>query len=182
MRQLCKCTLSIASLKSVQIVVSNEPRKTRPSVNTARTNIPRLYRFYQFFVWFISFILDRKRSIVSKSEKTSSPLPPTRYLKNSLPRRFMLIWYGNPRWSTGNRGRATSGGRGRVTPLWVRFGSGRQVVTGPLFYLFFSYGFGWCWLFFSSFLFFEIRYDSFLSFPAIFIIVCSFLLSFYNFP
>ena len=42
--------VQIASLKSVQIVVSNEPRKTRPSVNTARTNIPRLYRFYQFFV------------------------------------------------------------------------------------------------------------------------------------
>ena len=182
MRQLCKCTLSIASLKSVQIVVSNEPRKTRPSVNTARTNIPRLYRFYQFFVWFISFILDRKRSIVSKSEKTSSPLPPTRYLKNSLPRRFMLIWYGNPRWSTGNRGRATSGGRGRVTSLWVRFGSGRQVLTGPLFYLFFSYGFGWCRLFFSSFLFFEIRYDSFLSFPTILLSFFPFLLSFYNFP
>lgn len=63
MLQLCKCTLSIASLKSVQIVVSNESRKTRPSVNTARANIPRLYRFYQILVWFISFTLDWKRSI-----------------------------------------------------------------------------------------------------------------------
>ena len=66
-------------------------RLQKQYVNTARANIPRLYRFYQFFVWFISFILDRKRSIVSKSEKASSPLPPTRYLKNSLHRRKNFI-------------------------------------------------------------------------------------------
>ena len=53
----------MASLKSVRVVVFNEPRQSRPSAITAYANIPRLDGVYQFFVWFILFILDRKRSI-----------------------------------------------------------------------------------------------------------------------
>ena len=71
----------MASLKSVRIVVFNEPRQSRPSAITAYANIPRLDGVYQFFEWFISFILDRKRSIALSVRQTPSPSPPTRYLK-----------------------------------------------------------------------------------------------------
>ena len=68
-------------LRSVRSVVLNEPQQTRPSAITTYANIPRWYRFLQFFLWFISFILDRKRTIPLLVRQTSSPSPPTRYLK-----------------------------------------------------------------------------------------------------
>ena len=74
-------TQLITSLRSVRIVVFNEPQRARPSAITTYANIRRWYRFFQFFVWFISFILDRKRSIALSFGQTSSPSPPARYLK-----------------------------------------------------------------------------------------------------
>ena len=75
-------TQLITSLRSVRIVVFNEPQRARPSAITTYANIRRWYRFFQFFVWFISFILDRKRSITLSFGQTSSPAPPpARYLK-----------------------------------------------------------------------------------------------------
>ena len=74
-------TQLITSLRSVWSVVFNEPKRTRPSAITTYANIRRWYRFFRFFVWFISFILDRKRSITLSFVQTSSPSPPTRYLK-----------------------------------------------------------------------------------------------------
>ena len=76
-----QCTQLITSLRSVRIVVFNEPQRARPSAITTYANIPRWYRFFQFFVWFISFILDRKRSIALSFGQTSSCSPPARYLK-----------------------------------------------------------------------------------------------------
>ena len=76
-----QCTQLITSLTSVRSVVFNKPQRTRPSAITTYANIPRWYRFSRFFVWFISFILDRKRSIALSFGQTSSPSPPTRYLK-----------------------------------------------------------------------------------------------------
>ena len=71
-----QCTQLITSLRSVRIVVFNEPQRARPSAITTYANIPRWYRFFQFFVWFISFILDRKCSIALSFGETSSPSPP----------------------------------------------------------------------------------------------------------
>ena len=58
-----QCTQLITSLRSVRIVLFNEPQRARPSAITTYANIRRWYHFFQFFVWFISFILERKRSI-----------------------------------------------------------------------------------------------------------------------
>ena len=79
----------MASLKSVRIVVFNEPRQSRPSAITAYANIPRLDGVYQFFVWFISFILDRKRSIALSVRQTSSPFPPPGIWKLSIPTTYI---------------------------------------------------------------------------------------------
>ena len=76
-----QCTQLITCLRSVRSVVFNKPQRTRPSAITTYANIPRWYRFFRLFVWFISFILDRKRSIALSFGQTSSPSPPTRYLK-----------------------------------------------------------------------------------------------------
>ena len=59
----------------------NELQQTKPSAITTYANIPRVDRFCQFFVWFISFILDRKRLIALSVTQSSSPSPPTWYLK-----------------------------------------------------------------------------------------------------
>ena len=74
-------TQLITCLRSVWSVVFNEPKRTRPSAITTYANIRRWYRFFRFFAWFISFILDWKRSITLSFVQTSSPSPPTRYLK-----------------------------------------------------------------------------------------------------
>ena len=76
-----QCTQLITCLRSVWSVVFNKPQRTKPSAITTYANIPRWYRFFRLFVWFISFILDRKRSIALSFGQTSSPSPPTRYLK-----------------------------------------------------------------------------------------------------
>ena len=68
-----QCTQLITSLRSVRIVVFNEPQRARPSAITTYANIRRWYHFFQFFVWFISFILERKRSIALSFGQTSSP-------------------------------------------------------------------------------------------------------------
>ena len=103
-----QCTQLITSLRSVRIVVFNEPQRARPSAITTYANIPRWYRFFQFFVWFISFILDRKRSIALSFGQTSSRSPPSPVFENSPYRQLILINDAHSRWSTGNRGRATS--------------------------------------------------------------------------
>ena len=94
------------SLWSVWIVVFNGPRQTRLSAITKYANIPRLNRSYQFFALFISFSLCRKRSSALSVRQTSSP--PSPVFKNSLHRQLMLFNDAYSRWSTGNRGRATS--------------------------------------------------------------------------
>ena len=71
-----QCTQLITSLRSVRIVVFNEPQRARPSAITTYANIRRWYHFFLFFVWFISFILERKRSIALSFGQTSSPAPP----------------------------------------------------------------------------------------------------------
>ena len=76
-----QCTQLITCLRSVRSVVFNKPQRTKPSAITTYANIPRWYRFFRLFVWFISFILDWKRSIALSFGQTSSPSPPTRYLK-----------------------------------------------------------------------------------------------------
>ena len=68
-----QCTQLITSLRSVRIVVFNEPQRARPSAITTYANIRRWYHFFQFFVWFISFILERKRSIALSFGQTFSP-------------------------------------------------------------------------------------------------------------
>ena len=68
-----QCTQLITSLRSVRIVLFNEPQRARPSAITTYANIRRWYHFFQFFVWFISFILERKRSIALSFGQTSSP-------------------------------------------------------------------------------------------------------------
>ena len=68
-----QCTQLITSLRSVRIVVFNEPQRARPSAITTYANIRRWYHFFQFFVWFISFILERKRSIALSFGQISSP-------------------------------------------------------------------------------------------------------------
>ena len=68
-----QCTQLITSLRSVRIVVLNEPQRARPSAITTYANIRRWYHFFQFFVWFISFILERKRSIALSFGQTFSP-------------------------------------------------------------------------------------------------------------
>ena len=66
-----QCTQLITSLRSVRIVLFNEPQRARPSAITTYANIRRWYHFFQFFVWFISFILERKRSIALSFGQTS---------------------------------------------------------------------------------------------------------------
>ena len=66
-----QCTQLITSLRSVRIVVFDEPQRARPSAITTYANIRRWYHFFQFFVWFISFILERKRSIALSFGQTS---------------------------------------------------------------------------------------------------------------
>ena len=45
-----QCTQLITSLRSVRIVLFNEPQRARPSAITTYANIRRWYHFFQFFV------------------------------------------------------------------------------------------------------------------------------------
>ena len=97
-----------ASLKGVQIVHYNEPPQTTPSAITTCANINRWKRFDQCFVWFISFDSWPETLHCTLSQTNFLTLPPSPVFKNSLHWQLMLFNDAYSRWSTGNRGRATS--------------------------------------------------------------------------
>ena len=88
-------------LRSVHIVVFKEPRQTRPSAITTYANILLLCLIHFLYFW-------PETLYCTLSETNLLTLPPKPVFKNSLHRQFILVIYGVSRWSTGNRGRATS--------------------------------------------------------------------------
>ena len=64
-----------------------------------------LYSLFSVFELLISFMLD---CTLSQENFLTLPPPPNPVFKNSLHRQFLHAIYVVSRWSTGNRGRATS--------------------------------------------------------------------------
>ena len=103
---LSQYTYLIASWKSVRIVVFHKPRHMRPSATGTYANFcSPLFAFLS--LWIINFLYARLHSQSGKLPHPP-PHPPNPVFKNSLHRQFIHVIYVVSRWSTGNRGRATS--------------------------------------------------------------------------
>ena len=84
------------------IVVFNEQK---PSTITKYANIARLNRFF-CIIYFLQSLPETLECTLSQTNFLT--LPPNPVFKNSLDRQLMLFNDAYSRWSTGNRGRATS--------------------------------------------------------------------------
>ena len=101
---LSQYTHLIASWKSVRIVVFHKLRHMRPSATRTYANFCSPSFAFLISLWIINFLYAR---LHSKSDKLPHPPPPTRFLK-TIYTDNLYMQYVVSRWSTGNRGRATS--------------------------------------------------------------------------